>query len=772
MPPRVGFTITLLLLLFMTAPIFALPQWDDTVPTLPPLTVSTASETILVVAFSDNGIPDSLSESPQRTTVDQWVVNGTPPLEIYTAAGAIDELPMTRKGEYPLTIGYRVYLSLAEPLVSGSSYAISGPYGTTTWKFDDRVTRCESIKVNQEGYHPQSTTRYAIFGVFLGSGGAVRLADPPVYRVIDSQGTTIHTGTAEYLGFDAPGLEVLGGTTRDSTISSGEFVYRLDLSHVPAGGPYRVSIPNMGVSYTFDILEETIGHIAYTYARGLYHQRCGIALEAAYTPFTRDICHTEVGFTRVPWSASGTIEVDPRTPMIPISGGYHDAGDFDRRPFHTIIPILLLSYYEAFPSHFIDSQYTIPESGNGLPDFLDEALWGVRSWEMLQILDPRDHEVGGIMAGTETSGHPAYGITAADTDESLYGTWAVSPEVSAFGAGMMAHAARLLMRFSGQEERVAELMSRSLAAWSYLEGVDLDSGMSYVETPSTAVMYAALQLLLAGSAAEGSVEPALYERITDIALRYINGIVLDDVAGWPEQYRPGNIDAKCQTAHFISLLLEDGEGLSLPAEQDVVLDGIREALRALILRQAEAGGYMSELPDRTYYPRGVSRSYGWGSATAQGRYADVHAFAYRLLEDPEKRAEQFAILSQYGDYALGLNPLNQSFVTGLGDAQPNSPLQLDSWFTKSGEGRDGGPLGNVPGILIFGPTEGRSKAGYQRVVSDTLYPAWDDLPLERRWADGWSLVNNAEFSVWETMVWNVCLYGVLYDAGSMEPPKR
>jgi len=172
-------------------------------------------------------------------------------------------------------------------------------------------------------------------------------------------------------------------------------------------------------------------------------------------------------------------------------------------------------------------------------------------------------------------------------------------------------------------------------------------------------------------------------------------------------------------------------------------------------------------PEEAFYPQGVTKAYGWGAATAQGRYADVYAFAYRLEEDSEKRAEYFSILSQFGDYALGLNPLGVSYVTGLGIVQPQSPLQLDSYFTKYGEidgnnnSHEGVPIGNVPGILIFGPTAERSSVSYQAVVSNTVYPEWENLPTERRWADGWSLINNNEFTVWETMVWNICLYGVL-----------
>jgi endoglucanase len=188
---------------------------------------------------------------------------------------------------------------------------------------------------------------------------------------------------------------------------------------------------------------------------------------------------------------------------------------------------------------------------------------------------------------------------------------------------------------------------------------------------------------------------------------------------------------------------------------------LQGTLRNIVFKQARKGGYMGFDSSFPFYAQGATKAYGWGAGTAQGRYADVIAFAYRLEKDEDRRSMYFSILSQFADYALGLNPLGQSFVTSLGSVQVNSPLHLDSWFTRTQKG-----IGVVPGLLVYGPSADRSGAEYQRVVSDTLYPTWEELPLQRRWTDGWSLVNNNEFTVWETSVWNMCLYGVLYNASA------
>ena len=703
------------------------------------LSITTAAPHILVVSFTDDFGLSKLPTNPLTTNTSDWKINGTSPLSVFHRSSSVDELPKTANGKYPILRKYWTYLVLENPLVTGESYTIEGPFGKESLIFDPQTIVCESLKVNQVSYLPSSSMRYANLGVYMGSGGSYLFPEPPSYQVLDlKSGKNIFSQVAEYRGDDT--------AISPTNVSSGEYLYRLDLSEVPQGGPYVVLLEGAGVSHPFYISNEEVGFIASTYARFLYHQRCGIALEEPYTDYVRDACHTEVALTRTPWSSNGGIIVKESDTFIPMQGGYHDAGDFDRRPYHTIIPILLLGYYEAFPSHFIDGQYNIVESGNGLPDFLDEALWGVLLWENLQILDPQDSQYGAIMAGTETSAHPEYGKVNAATDSLVYGTWEATAEVTALGSGMMAQAARLLFKFPEFKERAKELYRRSQLAYEALKGFQGYEGEPYLEQASSALLYASLQNALAIDIFEpdNKSKQHLFQR----QFSQLADTLLIKDGYWPEQYRPGNITANIQTVYFSSFLLAES---SFDEE-------LQQSLKELVFKQAEKGGYMGFDSTFPFYAQGATKAYGWGAATAQGRYGDVIAFAYRLETESEKRSQYLNILSQLGDYALGLNPLGQSYVTGLGSVQVNSPLHLDSWFTRSQEA-----LGVVPGLVVYGPSAERSNAEYQRVVSDTLYPLWDDLPLQRRWTDGWSLVNNNEFTVWETSVWNMCLYGVLYD---------
>lgn len=664
---------------------------------------------------------------PPHTKSADWKVNGEAPVAIHRYSLPVDE-EKEHEGRLSVSVEHRLYLELPTELKTGTKYQITGPYGSFTHTFDEKTTPCEALKVNQVGYNGEASTRHANFGVFLGDGGS-RTYSQVNYRVIaEDSGGVVLTGLGRFLGDDTD-AKIPG--------ASGEQVYRLSLNEVPSGGPYFITVPGCGRSPSFGIGAKYSQKIAKVLARGLYHQRCGMALEEPHTPYVRPACHTQVAHTHT--QGQEWIRVPDGARMHDIRGGYHDAGDFDRRPQHAVIPVLLLNYFEAFPDHFIDSQYTIPESGNGVPDLLDEALWALTGWRHLQITDQKHPQYGGVMGGTETERHPVYGRESAANDPLKYGTWAVSSEVTALSAGFFAQAARLIEPYN--KKLSSELTAQAKLAWNYLER------RKEIHAVRTDLMYAALQLyLLLGE--------EKHHQLFEAAARSI----IVEGGRWPEQYLPGNSMARCQTAHFVSYVLSSKSGGELAA-----------SLRKAIFAQAEKGGYIESSPNETPYAQGATHFTGWGATTAQGRYADPYCFAYRLSDDPAQKQRYFDIVSQYADYALGLNPLGVSYVTGLGEKQVNSPLHLESYFTRLGlsDGvnlaHQGKPKGNVPGVLVYGPA-GRSDMPYQRAVSDLVYPDWEKLPTQRHWADGWSLVNGNEFSVWETNVWGVVLHGFLYKA--------
>jgi len=666
--------------------------------------VGTASSDVIVVVIET---VDGEAVPSQDSAL--WPVNDSEPSQVGRYSYVWYE-EKAQGARYPLSQRHHMYLQLSSELTEDAIYIIETPYGPDTLEFNSRASLCESIKVNQTGYFEFGTVRYANLGIFLGDLGPQELISLPTYDVVDaSSDEIVLSGDVTYWGDDTdPSPSAI------QERGSGEYVYRMDLSGLTDGGPYYISIPGFGRSYEFGVGETSTKEIAYVHTRGLYHQRCGIALEAPFTSFTRGTCHTSVEIT----------EADPdgfitdRGDVMEIHGGYHDAGDFDRRFGHTLIPAWMLNLYEAFPDHFADKQYLLPESGNGIPDWLDETLWSILVWEYLQ------DESGGIRGGTEANRHPEYGVVNAETDHLIYRTYRIYGHTTAVGAGLFAHASRLVRSFDSQ--RADSLQDRAVRAWEYLESHDLATAHDAQK------MYASLQLYLATGAAE-------YHDAFKTHAGYLLGN-----PGWPEQYNPvwWNLntikDGMIFTPYFFGYLITDRE----------VDPGIQTELSQLI--QDAAQTQLNVVMNQPY-PIGDTPGLAWGTATNQGRYAEPMILMYRLTGDQE----YLDGVSLLADYSLGLNPLGKCYVTGLGDNPPNCPLQLDSYFTyQAGKG-------NVPGIVVYGPVADPNDVNWERAVWEKIYPEIDTLPEQRRYSDGWSFIGANEFTTWETMALNVCMYGFL-----------
>ncbi|NQU84392.1 MAG: hypothetical protein HQ541_01405 [Mariniphaga sp.] len=267
-----------------------------------------------------------------------------------------------------------------KPFVEGEKYALKTPHGETTFTFNSKKIFCESIKTNQSGYSALSNIRYANFAIWTGTGEGGKIQGKlPAYEVFEIEsGKSITGGTLKELGANE---------------NSGDFVYQMDLSKVPEGGPYQIEVKGYGSSFPFAVGSEYAKRLAYISFRGLLYERCGIEQKKPYFDFDiREICHPTVYVTDSP-SREARVAISPNDPVMKIRGGYHDAGDADRRDHHMIAPMVLLTYYDMFPDYFSDLQYNLPdkfdsdykpiEQGNGIPDVIDEAEWGALVFEFL-----------------------------------------------------------------------------------------------------------------------------------------------------------------------------------------------------------------------------------------------------------------------------------------------------------------------------------------------------------------------------------------------------
>jgi endoglucanase len=351
---------------------------------------------------------------------------------------------------------HHIYLTV-DKLKPGKRYVIRTPYGKSAFRFKEEQVFCEAIKTNQVGYSALGHVRYANLAVWLGDGGARKIDGAlPEYKVIDGKGRKVTTGTVTEIGEDR---------------SSGDYVYRIDLSSVPEGGPYKVVVKGFGSSYPFGVGGDFARKIAWTSFRALYHQRCGVPVVKPYAEW--DIrtkpCHETVYLTYGP-IGEARLRVTGEEPTIKAWGGYHDAGDADRRTYHMDVSSSLLTTYEMFPEFFTDDQFNIPDKfdenfnilgkGNGIPDIIDEAEWGTMFWEYVQT------ETGEMPWGTETTGYSPF--TTYDREDHLFGTEVLSDITAAWASALFVHLARIIQPY--RPDRTQQLMERAALARTTLEG--------------------------------------------------------------------------------------------------------------------------------------------------------------------------------------------------------------------------------------------------------------------------------------------------------------
>ncbi len=128
-------------------------------------------------------------------------------------------------------------------------------------------------------------------------------------------------------------------------------------------------------------------------------------------------------------------------------GGYFDAADWDRRIQHLASSRSHLELLELFPAYFTQLNLNIPESGDAIPDMLDEALFNIDCYRRLQT------PAGGIRGGIEAAEHPVKGETS--WLESLQVmAYAPGPWSSYFYANVAARAAYLLRPFDAERATV------------------------------------------------------------------------------------------------------------------------------------------------------------------------------------------------------------------------------------------------------------------------------------------------------------------------------
>ncbi len=220
---------------------------------------------------------------------------------------------------------------------------------------------------------------------------------------------------------------------------AGDRVWYADFTGLEKPGTYHLYDPTRKVrSYPFRIADDVYRPVLRDSVRTFYYQRSGTAIPAH---FGNDWHHPAAHVGRnqelaAQYSQGGQALGRPRD----VHGGWFDAGDLNKYvPYLESTLFDLFWAYELNPGVF-DDDTNIPESGNGVPDLLDEL-----KWELDWLLKMQDND-GGVfnrVAGRSFDNGPDPPQT--DTQPRFYSaktTWATATAAASF-----AHAARVFKRY-------------------------------------------------------------------------------------------------------------------------------------------------------------------------------------------------------------------------------------------------------------------------------------------------------------------------------------
>ncbi len=398
-------------------------------------------------------------------------------------------------------------------------------------------------------------------------------------------------------------------------------VRRADFSDFKTPGEYYV-FTEEGASYKFKIEENPYADIYKDSVLMLTRQRCGMKLDAELAgDFAHDACHT--GEAKV---------YDDQSKSKDVSGGWHDAGDYGKYTVAGAVTIAdLLLAYEDFGVDADDMG--IPESGNGIPDILDEA-----KYELDWMLKMQDEESGGVYHKVSTLVFPET-IMPEDDTEQLY-LAPISATATGDFAAIMAKASVVYKDFDADFS--AKALEASKKAWDYLESLDEYKGYRNPEEITT------------GEYPDGNISDERYWAAAEL-------------------YLAGETDKADAIKGFLAdEELRDGLGwadIGFYADYDLAKSGDKELGETAKNHIINAVTEKVEQSKKTGYDLCFGSNFYWGSNMGVGNDGELLYMAYKLTGD-----EQYKTLAKHQlDYLLGTNALGYCFVSGYGTFYPENP---------------------------------------------------------------------------------------------------
>jgi endoglucanase len=438
-----------------------------------------------------------------------------------------------------------------------------------------------------------------------------------------------------------------------------ERVWEGDFTALRRPGRYRIVADNGLASHPFRVADGVLDPVVRAVQRAFYFQRAFTAIDSV---------HAEG-----PWVHGSDAALAPPG----VGGGWHDAGDFSvySASLNSALFWLLEAYSDFRPTA---DDTNIPESGNGIPDLLDEARWGL-AW-LLSVQAPS----GGFANTTCQERYGAYGTNRPEA-AAPYRAGEVGALATARAVGTLAYAAAVFDPIDPAYARRCLEAARHGQAYLDAHPRDEDDGPTCPAFRQDGDRQAGRDVR--GYAAAGMLLATGEERFRrDFEERA--GELTND----PSAYR-FNV--------YAALLY-----LRAPAGAPGRRAAVRQALRASAARAREDG---------QAHPFGWAGRYFWGSIAAGFQRAALSAKV--CLDSPEQGRADCAQALASVHYALGRNALDFCYVSGLPGVEHGREHAFHQWLAAL----QATPYA-FPGLIAGGPVAAP-------VASDTSFPAARPLPI-------------------------------------------
>jgi hypothetical protein len=647
---------------------------------------------------------------------------------------------------YDMPLEHYIFLVLPAPLKDNCIYTIEIDPKTETDKFTANVkfdifnSRSEAIHVNLVGYSPSTTVKSADVFIWMGDGKGrdyASFAGNKVYLYNMDAKTKSEVGKLEF--WKENQKEVQHNFTQSN-------VWKADFNTNVTPGNYRIAIEGIGCSADFEI-KKAIYKTPYDVSvKGFYYMRIGEdCMECVPVPrrplFIQDVDppNTKIYITTMhpyhddwrrlaggdKWDVPNAWKpyVKEGAPTNPrAKGGHSDAYDWDRHLGHvSIIYDMLLPFFMTNGA-LKDDNCGIRESGNGIPDILDEARNEVDFW-----LNLRDGE-----------GY-SHGLTNPNNNNELYqaGTNTIAAWANAVNSAMLASCFQLIDNI----ELEKQYLDSALVAFHYAmrqpdQMLDNIQNMGDINVRGKDLKMTAAVFLyhLTG---DKKYETIFYETCE---IKSDDAVVADRrkfqiwaVAGYLFTKRTVNYPDMYQ--HIVNAIIAEAH-------------------------EKEAD-FINTRPSR----RGTDNDINW-YFTSQNMHRTM--IAHAITKDAKEKDFFLKALTLEADFGLGRNSLNLIQMTTATTPLENKRSVVNIYTTGRNDGTAGMHPGHTPYLNAYDWGNGqRVMASPSRMV-EKCYPVETNLKSLQVWPmaeisfESRYVYAHSEFTPQQTMRGKMALYGYLY----------